>query len=447
MFDVGAEFPADSVLVAHDLSPGDAALLLMPSRVAAFVTDLGGHTSHTAIVARAREIPAVVGSGNASERIAPGDLIALDGAQGLVVINPTDDQLRLFREAQRRRTESDQALARLRDLPCASLDGRRLQLLGNLEFHEEAPRLFAHGAEGVGLFRTEFLYLGRDHAPTEEEHFAAYCAVMQAMGNRPVTVRTVDLGGDKISALDRMRRSEKELNPALGLRALRFCLKHRDVFRTQLRAMLRASVFGDMRIMLPMVSGVPELREAKAFISSVRVELGREGVEVADAIPVGIMIETPSAATLADRLAKECDFFSVGTNDLIQYSLAIDRQNRDVAYLYHPLHLALLRSLKFIVEEAHRAGIPVGMCGEMAADPIHALILSGLGFDSLSMSAAQMPAGQAHPAGAHHRTEDARALLEQCLPARHHRGDRAAGAQHDGGPLWAAPRQLTAAHG
>jgi phosphotransferase system enzyme I (PtsI) len=329
------------------------------------------------------------------------------------VINPTEQQLSLFREALRRRQEGELALAQLRDLPCTSVDGRRMELLGNIEFEEEVPGLRAHGGEGVGLFRTEFLYLGRDHAPTEDEHFNAYRVVLQAVGDRPVTVRTVDLGGDKISALDRMRRGEKELNPALGLRALRFCLKHRDVFRTQVRALLRASIYGKLRIMLPMVSGVSELREAKAFITSVRVELGREGIPVADDVPVGIMIETPSAAMLADRLAKECDFFSVGTNDLIQYSLAIDRQNRDVAYLYHPLHLALLRALRFVVEGAHGAGIPVGMCGEMAGDPMHALILSGLGFDSLSMSPGQIPSIKRILRA--HTTQEARELLDQCM--------------------------------
>ncbi len=412
-FDAGNDVPDGAVLVAPDLSPSDAAMLLNPLRVAGFVTDIGGHTSHTAIVARAREIPAVVGAGNASERIAPGDLIALDGAQGLVVINPSEEQLLLFRETLRRKQEGEQALAQLRDLPATSVDGRQTQLFGNIEFEEEVPGLLNHGAEGVGLFRTEFLYLGRDHAPTEEEHFDAYRAVLEAIGDRPVIVRTVDLGGDKISALDRMRRGERELNPALGLRALRFCLKHRDVFRVQVRALLRASVYGKLRIMLPMVSGVGELREAKAFITSVRVELGREGIPVADEVPVGIMIETPSAATVADRLAKECDFFSVGTNDLIQYSLAIDRQNRDVAYLYHPLHLAMLRSLRFIVEGAHAAGIPAGMCGEMAGDPMHALILSGLGFDSLSMSPGQVPVIKRILRA--HTTAGARELLEQCL--------------------------------
>jgi phosphotransferase system enzyme I (PtsI) len=330
-----------------------------------------------------------------------------------VVVNPTEEQVRLFREAMRRQMESELALSRLRDLPCTSLDNQPIQLYCNIEFKDEVQSSLEHGAQGIGLFRTEFLYLGRESAPTEEEHYQAYRAVLQGMGELPVTIRTVDLGGDKISALDKVRRTEKEQNPALGLRALRFCLKHRDIFRVQLRAMLRASVHGKMKIMFPMVSGLQELREAKAFLSAVRVELGREGIPVAEEIPVGIMIETPSAALIADRLAKECDFFSVGTNDLIQYTVAIDRQNRDVAYLYHPLQLAMLRSLKSVVDSAHAAGIPVGMCGEMAADPMHALILSGLGFDNLSMSAGQLPIIKRILR--QHHTREAKQLLEQCL--------------------------------
>jgi len=409
----GPEVPEDAIVVAHELSPSDAALLLQQGRVQGFVTDLGGHTSHTAIVARAREIPGVVGAEVASELIATGDLIAVDGARGMVVIHPTDEQVRLFREAIRLELESEAALGRLRDLPATQLDGRRIHLLANIEFKDETHNALEHGAEGVGLFRTEFLYLGKDRAPTEEEHYQAYRAVLEQMGERAVIIRTLDLGGDKIAQLDASLRQEKEANPALGLRALRFCLKHRDVFRVQLRALLRASVHGKLRIMFPMVSNVQELREAKALLAATRVDLGREGVQVADEIPVGIMVETPSAALTADRLAKECDFFSIGTNDLIQYSVAIDRQNRDVAYLYHPLQLAIIRLLKTIVDSAHAAHIPVGMCGEMAGDPMHALVLAGLGLDSLSMSAGQIPVVKRILRSSRH--DEARALLDQCL--------------------------------
>lgn len=409
----GPEIPEDAIVVAHELSPSDAALILNHGKCQGFVTDLGGQTSHTAIVARAREIPGVVGAAIASDRIATGDLVALDGGRGMLVIHPTEEQVRLFREAIRRQADSEAALGRLRDLPCTQLDGRRIRLLANIEFKEEVPHTLAHGAEGVGLFRTEFLYLGKERTPTEEEHYEAYRAVLEQMGDRPVIIRTVDLGGDKIAALDASLRKEKEQNPALGLRALRFCLKHRDVFRVQLRAMLRASVHGKLRIMFPMVSNVLELREAKALVSATRVELAREGVPVADEIPIGIMVETPSAALTADRLARECDFFSVGTNDLIQYAVAIDRQNRDVAYLYHPLQLAILRLLKQIVDGAHAAGIPVSMCGEMAGDPMHALVLAGLGFDSLSMSPGQIPVIKRILRAS--RADEAEALLNQCL--------------------------------
>jgi phosphoenolpyruvate-protein phosphotransferase (PTS system enzyme I) len=409
----GPEVPQDAIIVAHELSPSDAALLLQSGRCQGFVTDLGGHTSHTAIVARAREVPGVVGAAVASDRIATGDLVAIDGARGMVVIHPTDEQVRLFREAIRREIESENALGRLRDLPCTQQDGRRIGLLANIEFKDEVPHALAHGAEGVGLFRTEFLYLGKERAPSEDEHYQAYRGVLELMGDRPVIIRTLDLGGDKIAALDASLRKEKEQNPALGLRALRFCLKHRDVFRVQLRALLRASVHGKLRIMFPMVSNIQELREAKALLAATRVELGREGLPVSDEIPVGIMVETPSAALTADRLARECDFFSIGTNDLIQYAVAIDRQNRDVAYLYHPLQLAILRLLKSIVDGGHAAGIPVGMCGEMAGDPLHALVLAGLGLDTLSMSAGQLPVIKRILRAS--RSDEAEALLAQCL--------------------------------
>ena len=409
----GPEIPPNAIIVAHELSPSDAALLLQPGKCQGFVTDLGGHTSHTAILARAREVPGVVGAAVVSDRIVTGDLLALDGTRGMVVVHPTDDQVRLFNEAIRLKRASAATLAQLRDLPATQQDGRRIHLLVNIEFHDEVENALAHGAEGVGLFRTEFLYLGRDRAPTEEDHFQAYRSVLTQMGDRAVIIRTVDLGGDKIAKLDASIRLESEQNPALGLRALRFCLKHRDLFRVQLRALLRASVYGKLRIMFPMVSNVQELREAKALLGATRVELAREGVAVSDEIPVGIMVETPSAALTADRLARECDFFSIGTNDLIQYAVAIDRQNRDVAYLYHPLQLAILRLLQHIVEAGHQAGIPVGMCGEMAGDPLHTLVLAGLDLDSLSMSAGQIPLTKRILR--HSSFHESRALLQECL--------------------------------
>jgi phosphotransferase system enzyme I (PtsI) len=386
--DEEVEIPAEAVVVAHDLSPADAAMMVRSGRVAGFITDLGGQTSHTAIVARARETPAVVGAGKASEQISPGDLVALDGSSGVILVNPTPEQIALFREAQRVQHQSEQLALRSKDLPAESTDGYRIRLNGNMEFLEEIPSLLAHGAEGIGLYRTEFMFLDRKTVPSEEEHYRAYKQVLEAMGGRPVTIRTLDLGGDKVPG---KVKHEKEPNPAMGLRAIRYCLAHRELFRAQLRALLRASAHGNLRLMFPLICGMSELREARAELEACRTELSRAGVPLGKRFPVGIMVETPSAALIADRLAQEADFFSVGTNDLIQYTLAIDRQNRDVAYLYKPLHLSVLRSLKNIVGAAKAAGIPVSMCGEMGGDPIYSLVLLALGFDELSMTAGQIP--------------------------------------------------------
>ncbi len=386
--DEEVEIPAEAIVVAHDLSPADAAMMARSGRVAGFITDLGGQTSHTAIVARARETPAVVGAGKASEQISPGDLVALDGSSGVILVNPTPDQLALFREAQRVQQASEQLALRTKDSPATSSDGFRIRLNGNMEFLEEIPSLLAHGAEGIGLYRTEFMFLDRKSVPSEEEHYRAYKQVLEAMGGRPVTIRTLDLGGDKVPSKS---KHEKEPNPAMGLRAIRYCLAHRELFRAQLRALLRASAHGNLRLMFPLISGLSELREARAELEHCRTELSRAGVPMGKRFQVGIMVETPSASLIADRLAQEADFFSVGTNDLIQYTLAIDRQNRDVAYLYKPLHLSVLRSIQNIVGAAKAASIPVSMCGEMAGDPIYSLVLLALGFDELSMTSGQIP--------------------------------------------------------
>ena len=386
--DVEVEIPDGCVLVAHDVSPADPAMMAKSGRVAGFVTDLGGHTSHTAIVARAREIPAVVGAARASDQISPGEEVAIDGNNGLILVNPTVEQLALFQETRRRYQASEQIALKMKDLPAISTDGYRVQLLGNMEFVEEIASLLAHGAEGVGLYRTEFLFLERDHPPGEEEQYRCYRQVLEAMQGRPVTIRTLDLGGDKVPG---GRHPEREPNPTMGLRAIRYCLANRELFRAQLRALLRASPYGNLRLMFPLISGVSELREARSELEHCRSELGREGVPVGARFPVGIMAETPSAAWIADRLVHEADFFSIGTNDLIQYSLAIDRHNRDVAYLYKPLHLSVLRAIQSIVAAAKAANIPVAMCGEMAGDPAFALVLLALGFDELSMTAGQIP--------------------------------------------------------
>ncbi|HXX29709.1 MAG TPA: phosphoenolpyruvate--protein phosphotransferase [Myxococcaceae bacterium] len=387
--DVEVEVPEGSVVVAHDLPPADAAMLARTGRVLGFVTDVGSQTSHTAIVARARATPAVVGAARASETISPGDLVAVDGTRGLVLVNPRAHELQGFEVARARWAQLEREALALRELPAVSTDGYRVQLHGNIEFLEELPALLDHGAEGIGLYRTEFLFLDRTEPPSEDEHYVCYRTVLEAMGERPVTIRTLDLGGDKVPG---NRRWEREPNPAMGLRAIRYCLSRRDLFRTQLRALLRASIHGNLRVMFPLISGLGELREARSELEYCRSELGREGVRVGGRFPVGIMVETPSAAWLADRLATEADFFSIGTNDLIQYTLAIDRQNREVAYLYKPLHLSVLRALEHVVQAGRTAGIPVSMCGEMAGDPRYALVLLALGLNELSMTAGQIPA-------------------------------------------------------
>jgi len=379
--------PEDAIVVAYDLPTADAAVLLSGGRVKGLVTDFGSKTSHTAILARALEVPAVVGAGQASELCRAGDSIALDGNTGEVLISPDPEDVLRFETARAEAKTRDAALLEERDLPAVTLDGRRVGLWANIEFPEEVPSVLAHGGEGVGLYRTEFLYLNREELPSEEEHFKAYASILQQMGDRPVVIRTLDLGGDKLPIGHRSH----EPNPALGLRAVRFTLRHPQLFRTQVRAMWRASTLGRLRIMLPMIAAVSELREAKAQIHAIRQELVREGVHVAERVPVGIMLETPAAALAADRLARECDFFSIGTNDLIQYSLAIDRSNRDVAYLYRPLHLGVLRMIQASVDGAKQAGIECAMCGEMAGDPVYALILLALGLDNLSMNPADIP--------------------------------------------------------
>ncbi len=386
--DEQVELPEHAVVVGHDISPADAAMMSRSGRVAGFITDLGGQTSHTAIVARARSTPAVVGAGRASEQISQGDLVAMDGTRGIILINPSEEQLAQFHETMRREQESETRALASKDLPAQSTDGFRMRLVGNIEFPEEIQPLLAHGAEGIGLYRTEFMFLDRTAPPSEEEQYRAYRQVLEMMGGKPVTIRTLDLGGDKVPG---KHKHEKEPNPAMGLRAIRYCLANRELFRVQLRALLRASVHGHLRVMFPLISGMSELREARSELEACRTELGRAGVPLGKRFQVGIMVETPSAALIADRLAQEADFFSIGTNDLIQYSLAIDRQNREVAYLYKPLHLSVLRSLRNIVTAAKEAHIPVSMCGEMAGDPVYALVLLALGFDELSMTAGQIP--------------------------------------------------------
>ncbi len=406
--DVQEPPPEGAIVVAHDLSPADTALLLHERKVAAFVTDLGTKTSHTAIVARALEVPAVVGVGRITAVADKGDWIIVDGQRGMVVLNPSAGERSDYDVARERWLAAERELMATSALPATTLDGVGVRLVGNIEFAEEVKSLLAHGGEGIGLYRSEFLYMGRTELPGEEEHYRNYRAVIEALAPRPVTIRTFDLGGDKLAVGTRSHDD----NPALGLRAVRYCLRHPDMFRTQLRGLLRASLHGNLRIMFPMVSGVAELRAAKRALAEARDELAREGVDVR-LPPVGIMVELPSSASIADRLALECDFLSIGTNDLIQYTIGIDRQNKDVAYLYKPLHLSVLRTLRFVCEAGRQAGIPVSMCGEMAGEPLYALVLLGLGLDELSMNGPSIPLVKRVVRAA--SAADGRALVERIL--------------------------------
>jgi phosphotransferase system enzyme I (PtsI) len=406
--DVDEPPPEGAIIVAHDLSPADTALLLHEQKVAAFVTDAGAKTSHTAIVARALEVPAVVGVGRITSLVDRGDWIVVDGSRGVVVINPTPSERADYEAARERHRAVEKELLRTRDLPARTKDDVTVRVAGNIEFVEEVPSLLSHGGEAIGLYRTEFLFLGRADLPSEEEQYLNYRRVLEALAPRPVTIRTFDLGGEKLPAGMRIHAE----NPALGLRAIRYSLRQPDMFRTQLRALLRASVHGNLKIMFPMISGVGELRAARRSLEEARSQLEREGVPTKD-VPVGIMIELPSAALIADRLARECDFFSVGTNDLIQYTIGIDRQNKDVAYLYKPLHLAVLRMLDLVCQAGREGGIPVSMCGEMAGEPVNALVLMGLGVSELSMNGPSIPLVKRVVRAA--KASDGRALVERLL--------------------------------
>ena len=389
-FPAGRQLPDGEgwIVVAEDLSPSDT-MGLDGSRVTGFVTQVGGKTSHAAIVARIRGLPAVAGVGKGVTSIVDGDDLILDGETGAVLVNPSETLVAEYRRKQEMYLQRQEQLRSLKNREAVTRAGVKVHLQANIATVEDMEQALAFGAEGVGLLRTELLFLDRDSLPTEEEQFLFYKNVLLRSGGRPVTIRTLDIGGDKPLPYLGLPREE---NPFLGYRAIRICLDRMDLFLTQVRAILRAGVFGSVKLMFPMIGSVEELRAAKAVVATAQAELAAEGVAFAANIPVGIMIEIPSAALTADVLAKEADFFSIGTNDLCQYTLAVDRMNEKIASLYDPFHPAVLRLIRMVIEEGDRAGIPVGMCGEMAGDVRATELLFGMGLREFSMVAPSIPA-------------------------------------------------------
>lgn len=375
------------IIAAHDISPADI-LQMDRTRIIGMVTEMGGKTAHAAILARAFELPAVAGVDGIADMLLDGTPVILDGISGCVIVTPDSDTFLEYLQRKRHYEYVESELLKMAELPPETLDGHRIQLKGNVEVPEEGPSVLRHGGEGVGLYRTEILFMNRQQMPDEEEQYQVYSAMQRAVAPHPLTLRTLDAGGDKL--LDGMLHANEQ-NPALGVRAIRLALCMPDEFKKQLRAILRVSASGDVRIMFPMISGLEELRKARVLLDQAMAELDQAGVPYDRSIAVGIMIEIPSAVVMADILAQEVDFFSVGTNDLIQYVLAIDRSNEHLTHMYQPLHPAVLRSLRRVVDVAREAGIDACICGEMAGDPLYLPVLLGLGFNELSMGASSIP--------------------------------------------------------
>lgn len=371
------------VVVSHDLTPSDTAQL-NKKYVKAFVTNIGGRTSHSAIMARSLEIPAIVGTATITDEVSEEDVLLVDGIEGKITVNPSDDEVSTHTKNSEEFNQLKLEWEKLKDEPTVTADGKQFELAGNIGTPRDLEGVLDHGGEAIGLYRTEFLYMDSEELPTEDEQYEAYKAVLEGMEGKPVVVRTMDIGGDKeLPYLD----LPEEMNPFLGYRAIRISLDEDEIFRTQLRALLRASVHGSLRIMFPMIATLPEFREAKAIYEEEKEKLVNEGTKVADDIQVGIMVEIPATAVLADQFAKEVDFFSLGTNDLIQYSMAADRMNEQVSYLYQPYNPSILRLIKNVIDAAHAEGKWAGMCGEVAGDQLAVPILVGMGLDEFSMSA------------------------------------------------------------
>ena len=370
------------VLIAHDLTPSDTATM-NKKMVLGFLTDIGGRTSHTAIMSRTLEIAAIVGLNDITSKVKDGDFVVFNGDTGEVIVNPDEETINKYTELKAKYEDERKALQLLKGKPSVTLDGKHVELAGNIGTPNDIEGLIKNDAEGVGLYRTEFLYMDRDSFPTEEIQYEAYKAVLEGMDGKPIVIRTLDIGGDKELSYLSM---EPEMNPFLGYRAIRLCLDRKDIFKTQLRALYRASVHGRLRIMFPMISSLEELLQAKEVVKEVLAELDSEGVAYAKDVEIGMMIEVPSAAVISDVLAKHVDFFSIGTNDLIQYTCAVDRMNQKISYLYNQFNPAVLRLIKTVIDNAHKEGKWAGMCGESAGDQKMIPILLGMGLDEFSMS-------------------------------------------------------------